>query len=180
MYKIIKESSKPFIIAIVGASGSGKTTLSLLLQEKLGIRAISSYTTRPMREGEVDGVDHIFVTKDEIPPKEQMLAHTVYGGYDYWTTFQQFEQEFITTYVVDEKGLEDIMFNAGGKFHVISVSVKRADNPTEGERMARDKGRAFFSDDCFDVVIHNNGTIKDLFEQADYKIGKIMKQYGSN
>ena len=48
---------RPIIIAIVGASGSGKTTLSKYLQRKYGIPAIVSTTTRPRREGEVEGED---------------------------------------------------------------------------------------------------------------------------
>ena len=52
---------RPIIIAIVGASGSGKTTLSKYLQRKYGIPAIVSTTTRPRREGEVEGEDYFFV-----------------------------------------------------------------------------------------------------------------------
>ena len=65
------------IVAIVGASGSGKTQLTLYAK-KLGYPVICSYTTRPMREGETNGVEHIFVTADKMPKKDKMLASGLY------------------------------------------------------------------------------------------------------
>ena len=45
-------------------SGAGKTTLSRLLIERMpGLRMSVSATTRPMRPGEVDGRDYLFVDK---------------------------------------------------------------------------------------------------------------------
>ena len=70
------------IVAIVGASGSGKTQLTLYAQ-RFGYPVICSYTTRPMREGETNGVEHIFVTEDKMPTKDNMLAYTFFGGYHY-------------------------------------------------------------------------------------------------
>jgi guanylate kinase len=56
------------ILVISGPSGSGKTSLARSVCEELGNRAYFSIstTTRPMREGEKDGVDYFFVTKEEF------------------------------------------------------------------------------------------------------------------
>jgi guanylate kinase len=56
------------ILVVSGPSGSGKTSLARSVCEELGDRAYFSIstTTRPMREGEKDGVDYFFVTKDEF------------------------------------------------------------------------------------------------------------------
>lgn len=55
-------------LVIVGPSGAGKGTLILKLLEKyphiLGFSV--SYTTRPMRKGEKNGVHYHFVTKEEF------------------------------------------------------------------------------------------------------------------
>lgn len=98
---------KHYIIAIVGPSGSGKTTLSLAMQ-KAGIPSIVSYTTRPMREGEVNGREHWFITEPEsdrllsnVPP----VAFTRFGGHRYFTLREQFTPD-ICSYVVDEPGLK--------------------------------------------------------------------------
>jgi len=53
-------------------SGAGKTTIARrLLEEDGAIRLSVSATTRPPREGEVDGVDYHFVSADEF---ERMVA----------------------------------------------------------------------------------------------------------
>src|SRR6202051_1356182 len=48
-------------------SGAGKTTLSRLLIERTpGLKMSVSATTRPMRPGEVDGRDYLFVDKSRF------------------------------------------------------------------------------------------------------------------
>ena len=66
--------SKPIIICIVGPSGSGKTTMARFLEKALDIPMLVSYTTRPKRPNEIDGVDHRFVTEDQMPSRDKMLA----------------------------------------------------------------------------------------------------------
>lgn len=45
---------------LYGISGAGKTTLGKVLAS-WGLKEIVSHTTRPMRNGEIDGVDYYFV-----------------------------------------------------------------------------------------------------------------------
>ena len=56
------------ILVVSGPSGSGKTSLARAVCEELGERAYFSIstTTRPKREGERDGVDYFFVSKEEF------------------------------------------------------------------------------------------------------------------
>ena len=56
------------ILVVSGPSGSGKTSLARSVCEELRERAYFSIstTTRPMREGEKEGVDYFFVTKEEF------------------------------------------------------------------------------------------------------------------
>lgn len=51
-------------IIIVGPMASGKTTLAKELEEKHGYQRIVTYTTRPMREGEQNGVDYNFIDNE--------------------------------------------------------------------------------------------------------------------
>lgn len=53
------------ILVIVGPSGSGKTTLANLLEDH-GITKVTTTTTRPMREGETNGVDYNFLSKEDF------------------------------------------------------------------------------------------------------------------
>src|SRR6201747_1986125 len=58
-------------------SGAGKTTLSRLLIERMpGLKMSVSATTRPMRPGEVDGLDYLFVDKprfEEMTEQDELL-----------------------------------------------------------------------------------------------------------
>jgi guanylate kinase len=55
-------------------SGAGKTTLSRLLMERIkGLRMSVSATTRPMRPGEVEGKDYLFV--DHARFEEMVKRH---------------------------------------------------------------------------------------------------------
>jgi guanylate kinase len=145
---------KKTIIAIVGPSGSGKTTLSLFLYGRYGIPYVCSYTTRPMRDGEMNGVEHIFATENDVPDRSEMIAYTVFGGYQYWATKSQVKD--VTSYVIDEKGLVYLMEKFGDEFNIFSVYVTRENNDTDQERMDRDNDRILFDESEYDLILHNN------------------------
>jgi guanylate kinase len=71
-------------------SGTGKTTLCRALRRRFpDIRYSVSYTTRSPREGEQDGIDYHFITKDEFEARltrglwaEWALVHDNYYGTD--------------------------------------------------------------------------------------------------
>lgn len=63
-------SKRGDIIIVSAPSGSGKTTIvSRLIKEMSGVNRAVSYTTRDPREGEVDGKDYIFVSREEFKKK---------------------------------------------------------------------------------------------------------------
>ena len=70
-------------------SGAGKTTIArMLLQHDPEICMSVSVTTRPMRPGEVDGKDYIFVdqpTFDEMAEGEHFLEWATVFGHSYGT-----------------------------------------------------------------------------------------------
>ncbi|WP_368337712.1 guanylate kinase [Parabacteroides merdae] len=155
------------IIAIVGPSGSGKSTFSRML-EVLGIPAVVSYTTRPMRENEQNGRDHWFVDVSQVPPQSDMMAYTRFGNYEYWTIKEQFNG--LCNYVVDEKGLVYLKKVINPE-NIISVYLnrsesKRKESGISSERIARDDDRPPFKEEDYDYYIINEGTKEDLFEQA--------------
>ena len=61
-------SSRRGLLFIVSApSGAGKTTLvERLVEQTPHIRMSRSYTSRPARAGETDGVDYNFVSRDHF------------------------------------------------------------------------------------------------------------------
>ncbi len=54
------------IICLMGKSSTGKDTIfkELLKENPFGLKTIVPYTTRPIREGERDGVEYFFVDED--------------------------------------------------------------------------------------------------------------------
>lgn len=81
------------IFYIMGKSSSGKDTIYKKLKEKLPqFKSITPYTTRPIREGETDGVEYFFVDEEtlhQMQENEQVIEvrsyHTKCGIWTYFT-----------------------------------------------------------------------------------------------
>ncbi len=80
------------IFCLMGKSSSGKDTLYRMLQEELQLDTIVPYTTRPIREGEKDGVEYHFITEEEVEKLqaqgrviELRAYHTMHGVWKYLT-----------------------------------------------------------------------------------------------
>ena len=55
------------VFVISAPSGSGKTTICRMLIKKLDHMELSiSYTTRPRKQGEVDGTDYYFIEPEKF------------------------------------------------------------------------------------------------------------------
>ncbi|WP_050697941.1 guanylate kinase [Anaeromassilibacillus senegalensis] len=81
--------TKGLLIVLSGPSGAGKDTiLHTLLQKSQDLRLSVSATTRNPREGEVDGRDYFFVTKEQFLSMRQngeVLESAEYCGNYYGT-----------------------------------------------------------------------------------------------
>ena len=77
------------IIVIVGESASGKSTLAKqFVEDNPSFSRIVTYTTRPKREGEVDGIDYHFVSNevfDNMVKQDMFVEHADYRGWHYGT-----------------------------------------------------------------------------------------------
>ena len=82
------------IYCLMGKSASGKDTIynRLLAMERLHLRRVVPYTTRPMRSGEIDGQTYVFCTEQQVAEFEEAgkiielrAYHTVYGIWKYFT-----------------------------------------------------------------------------------------------
>ena len=81
------------IYYLLGKSATGKDTLyKEILKRRPKLRTVTMYTTRPIREGETDGVEYFFTDREEL---EQQLAsgkviesrtyQTIAGPWTYYT-----------------------------------------------------------------------------------------------
>ena len=82
------------IFCVMGKSASGKDTIysRLLENEKLSLKRIVPYTTRPMRNGEEDGKTYHFCDEAKVQKLDEMGKiielreyNTVYGIWKYFT-----------------------------------------------------------------------------------------------
>ena len=82
------------LFCIMGKSASGKDTIfkKLTQDENLDLKRVVSYTTRPMREGEQEGVEYHFVTAqrlEELQKEGKVIERrdysTVHGIWSYFT-----------------------------------------------------------------------------------------------
>ena len=82
------------IFYIFGKSSTGKDSFyrKLIDDERLGLSGVVSYTTRPMRAGEIDGKDYHFITEEQLEEYraqgrviESRTYDTVHGKWTYAT-----------------------------------------------------------------------------------------------
>lgn len=82
------------IFCILGKSGSGKDTIfkSIVSCEALALKGVVTYTTRPMREGEQNGIEYHFISQavlDRFQAEDKIIElrqyHTVKGLWSYCT-----------------------------------------------------------------------------------------------
>ncbi len=82
------------IFYLMGKSSSGKDTIfkELLSDKTLGLQQIVPYTTRPIREGEQDGVEYYFTDEAGVCTMQEQnriielrVYHTCHGDWKYFT-----------------------------------------------------------------------------------------------
>ena len=83
-----------YIFCLIGKSSSGKDSIYQKLLEcpNLDIKNLITYTTRPMREGEIDGKEYYFVSNEDIEKIqeksniiEMRSYNTALGTWKYFT-----------------------------------------------------------------------------------------------
>ena len=81
------------IYYLLGKSATGKDTLyKEILKRRPKLRTVTMYTTRPIREGETDGVEYFFTDREELERQlasgkviESRTYQTIAGAWTYYT-----------------------------------------------------------------------------------------------
>lgn len=152
------------LYVILGNTLSGKTTLARDLRTVTGVKQIITYTNRPMRDGEVDGVDYHFVSTEEIEKEDYFGKRYFYTNYrDKPFIYAMKKEDFVlfddTIIISDPRGLREIK-NLIGYQQVVSVFV---DIP-EKRILERAKKRG----DSIDEVQRRLSVDHDDFASARY------------
>ena len=89
---------KPFLLVLSAPSGGGKSSIARsLLQGRDDLGYSVSATTRAMREGERDGVDYHFLSREEFLRRRaagEFLESATYGGHLYGTLRSEIDRIF--------------------------------------------------------------------------------------
>lgn len=99
------------IIAIIGKTATGKDTVARHLKKVYDIDQIVSYATRPKRETETEGVEHYFISKEEmsniLAQHDKLLAYTKFPktGYEYCASKIGLDENKTYTYIINPDGV---------------------------------------------------------------------------
>jgi len=173
------------MLVLVGASASGKTEIAKLIIHKYNFSKMVTYTTRPMRPGEVDGVDYHFIDEDTFQKKKEagdFIETTTYNHNHYGTAFSETGKKKVLIVNVEganslyEKIPEDLvifLLHSPEKIREARM-LKRGDSLTSAKARLK-KDTALFRRDRLthvDFVIENAKNI-GLDELSDH----IYTQY---
>lgn len=130
------------IYVLLGQTNSGKTTLLNILK-LMGYPAIISYTTRPIRKDEKDGVDYRFISKNKynflnrsnfLISKFKAENNTEYG-----IDIRDLKKEKDCLVVLDPSGLRDLIERYGeDSVTSIYLKVPYEERKQRGEKRDKD------------------------------------------
>ena len=131
------------IFCVMGKSASGKDTIyrELLAHKELSLRRVIPYTTRPIRDGEVDGDTYFFCSEKQVKELqdagkiiELRTYHTVYGPWKYFTVDDgQFDEQTGNYLMIGTLETYGKICTYFGEDRVIPIYIEVED----GERLIR-------------------------------------------
>ena len=170
------------IFAIQGFTSVGKDSIANRVSKELNIPILVSHTTRPPRDGEINGVSYHFVDDkffNENEFLEQRHYNTEYGVWKYGLHISELENKPYSLFIVDRQGYEELQ-NQLGEDKLVSIFIEvseeelrernelRGDCKKEFERRLEDDKKRF-DGYLSDYVVYNN----DL-ENAIEKVKEII------
>ena len=181
------------LFCVCGETSSGKDTFIRMAIEKFTdeLKAVCSYSTRPMRDNEVEGREHYFSTKSEFHKLMHDRADDILGytkitssnnpdGYEYMALIDELEDSNL--YIIDPLGLKYLKDHFGDKISNIVViyitaplnervsrAKERSDFNTEFKKRVMNEYEQFLDfniDHAYDYVIKNyNGRFYEAFDE---------------
>ena len=93
----MSQTRQGLLLVVSGPAGAGKGTLdTILLSRHSDMKLSVSATTRPPRNGEIDGVHYFFITEEkfkEMIAQDEFLEYMHVFGMNYYGTPRQFVEE---------------------------------------------------------------------------------------
>jgi guanylate kinase len=180
------------MLILTGPSASGKTEVAKILIEKYHLQKFITYTTRPIRVNEVDGVDYHFVSVDKflkMKQDEEFIETTYYNNNHYGSRKLDCSNDKVV--ILDPSGVN--RFYQALKDQIVSVYLETPEDIRRKRMMERlDKEelieRRLTSDrevfmkqnyDNIDYVVKNHDIDIDYLATCIYKLYKNSKNLDS-
>ena len=136
------------VYAIIGKAGSGKDYVLKKVLKNIDAHGIVSCTTRPPREGEVEGKDYHFVSSAYFRNNhDKFLEYQPFNGWWYGTRYEDLSEEKINIGVFNLDGLYDLIRSEVDRVRVIYLladdktrlirQLQREENPNIKEIFRR-------------------------------------------
>lgn len=177
------------VIALIGEAGSGKDTIMQnILKHYNGFNEIISCTTRPIREGEVEGVNYYYYSDETFLSKvknNEMLEATNFNGWYYGTSYDSLRSDCPNIGVFNPDGIRAMIESPDVNVIVFKIvcsnktrllrQLNREDHPNVDEIVRRyEADKQDFSHlDFYYIEIKNNDK-----EDLELATQAIMSQLG--
>ena len=113
------------IIAIMGKAGTGKDSLMQeILKLKPEFHEIISCTTRPMRQGEAEGINYYYYTPEYFEDRvlhDEMLEYTVFNNWLYGTSYDSVRNDCVNIGVFNPTGVKALLARSDVDVKIIHV-----------------------------------------------------------
>jgi guanylate kinase len=172
------------IIALMGESGAGKDTVMKgvlnALQSKepaaAPLHEMIKYTTRPIRENEINGINYYFCSVQDFVgkvAKGEMMEYACFNNWFYGTGVESLVENGINIGVFNPSGIRQLLSRDNCEVYVCWIKtsdkqrlmrqLNREDNPDVKEIIRRfNADSEDFSNIDFNCVQIDNNTIEDF------------------
>ena len=126
--EIMEMNKKYKILALFGESGAGKDTLKDIFIEREGLNNIINSTTRPIREGEVDGVNYYFMDSVQFAEKVlngDFIEATEFNNWFYGTSITELSNDVVNIGVFNIYGIDCMLQDP--RLEVYPIYIKTSD-----------------------------------------------------
>ena len=172
------------LIAIIGQAGSGKDSIYRRIVHQYKYHPVVGYTTRPIREGEVDGRDYHFVSVEEFDELD-LITEKSFNGWYYGISKESFSETEINIGVFNPSQIMDLLERNDIDMEIYEIvasdkarlirQLTREENPDVKEILRRFGTDAHdFEYLDFDRQIFTNESLSDLAANVD-AIGMLNK-----
>lgn len=164
------------LVVLAGKLASGKTTTRDILVEKLNFNPILTYTTRPKRKNERDGIDYYFISEPyftELQQSGKFIETSSYTQddviYRYGSSLDKYDwQDVYNIIILNPDGIyaiADYAKQVGISTHIVILDVeyceliRRAMN--RGDNLDNIHSRICRDDEDFQSLTNFLGTLSD-------------------